>query len=117
MKPHIMLVEDEEAVREISVQMLNLLGYEVSAAGDGSEAMALFGEDPARFDLLMLDMNLPGMTGRQLLAELRKQRPEVRAIFCTGETELDQEPEDPPHLSKPFRLAELKSCIETQLRS
>lgn len=116
-KPHIMLVEDEEAVREISTQMLTMLGYEVSAAADGQEALALYSQNPARFDLLMLDLNLPGMTGKQLLNEIRKQSPTVRAVFCSGDPDLETGPEDPPHLNKPFRLAELKIFIETQLRA
>jgi CheY-like chemotaxis protein len=114
-RPHIMLVEDEEAVREISTQMLNLLGYEVSTACDGLEALRLYGQNPASYDLLMLDINLPGMSGKQLLEEIRKQSPAVRAIFCSGDPDLEPGPDEPPHLRKPFRLAELKTCIETQL--
>ncbi len=115
MKPHILLVEDEDAVREISTQMLTLLGYQVTSAVDGPEALSVFTRDPSSFDLLMLDLNLPGMSGRQLLLELRKLRPDARAIFCSGDPEPESNPGDPPHLYKPYRLVELKSCIESQL--
>lgn len=114
-KPHILLVEDEEAVREISTQMLNLLGYQVTSALDGPDALRVFAGDPGQFDLLMLDLNLPGMSGRQLLVELRKVRPNAPAIFCSGDPDPDPAPGDPPHLYKPYRLVELKSCIESQL--
>lgn len=115
MKPHILLVEDEDAVREISTQMLSLLGYQVTAAVDGPDALRVFGPNPGQFDLLMLDLNLPGMSGRQLLAELRKLRPETPAIFCSGDPDPNPPAGDPPHLHKPYRLVELKSCIESQL--
>ena len=117
MKPHILLVEDEDAVREISTQMLTLLGYQVTSAVDGPDALRVFSGDPARFDLLMLDLNLPGMSGRQLLQELRKLRPEARAIFCSGDPDPNPPAGDPPHLFKPYRLVELKACIESQLSS
>jgi CheY-like chemotaxis protein len=116
-KPHILLVEDEDAVREISTQMLTMLGYQVTSAVDGPEAIRVFTREPDQFDLLMLDLNLPGMSGRQLLRELRKLRPDVRAIYCSGDPEPDSSPGDPPHLYKPYRLMELKSCIESQLSS
>lgn len=115
MKPHILLVEDEEAVRDISTQMLTLLGYQVTTAVDGPDALRVFGEDPARFDLLMLDLNLPGMSGRQLLGEMRKLRPTAPAVFCSGDPDPDPAPGDPPYLYKPYRLAELKTCIESLL--
>jgi two-component system cell cycle sensor histidine kinase/response regulator CckA len=114
-KPHILLVEDEEAVREISTQMLRMLGYEVTSAVDGTQALHVIQQDPTLYDLFMLDLNLPGMSGRQLLQELRKLRPDARAIFCSGDPEPDSTPGDPPHLYKPYRLVELKSCIESQL--
>jgi CheY-like chemotaxis protein len=114
-KPHILLVEDEDAVRDISTQMLNLLGYQVTTAVDGLDALGVFSSNPAQFDLLMLDLNLPGMSGRQLLTEMRKLRPGTPAIFCSGDPDPDPAPGDPPHLYKPYRLVELKSCIESQL--
>jgi CheY-like chemotaxis protein len=113
--PHILLVEDEEAVRDISTQMLTLLGYQVTAVVDGPAALAVFKQDPARFDLLMLDLNLPGMTGRQLLLELRRIRPDAPAIFCSGDPDPDPPAGDPPHLFKPYRMVDLKSCIDSQL--
>lgn len=117
MKAHILLVDDEDAVRDICSQMLARLGYEVTAAADGPDALRVFSGDPARFDLLMLDLNMPGMSGRQLLKELRKVRPEAPAIFCSGDPDPDTAPGDPPQLHKPYRLVELKACIEAQLAS
>lgn len=116
MKPHILLVDDEEAVRMISVQMLEMLGYRVSAAEDGPHALELFRQDPGSIDLALLDLNLPGMTGRQVLGEMRRMRPEQKAVFCHGDVQLTPEPDDPPHLLKPYRMAELKRLIDEQLQ-
>lgn len=115
MKPHILLVDDEEAVRLISVQMLEMLGYEVSSAEDGPKALELFRKTATGFDLALLDLNLPGMNGRQLLAEIRQLRPEQKALFCHGDAQISPLPEDPPHLLKPYRMAELKRLIDEQL--
>ncbi len=112
---HILLVEDEDLVREISTRMLEHLGYRVTSAVDGPDALRRFGENPAQYDLLMLDLNLPGMSGRQLLDELRKMRPGAPAIFCSGDPDPNPPAGDPPYLYKPYQLGELKSCIESQL--
>jgi CheY-like chemotaxis protein len=114
-KPHILLVDDEEAVRQISAQMLEMLGYRVSAAEDGPTALELFRAGDGRFDLALLDINLPGMSGRQLLSELRAIRPELKAVFCHGDGNLSPLADDPPHLLKPYRMAELKRLIEELL--
>jgi len=114
-KPHILLVDDEEAVRQISVQMLEMLGYRVSAAADGDEALAVYRRDSAGIDLALLDLNMPGMNGRQLLGEMRRLNPAIKALFCHGDVQLNPLPGDPPHLRKPYRMAELKRLIDEQL--
>ena len=80
----ILVVEDEADVRSYLVETLRDLNYRVSEASDGSEALALFETDPPRVDLLLTDIVMPGMNGRQLADELRRRQPELKVLFMTG---------------------------------
>ena len=75
-----MLVEWGEAV-------LERLGYQVTALTDSTEALKTFSSDPSRFDLVITDQTMPGMTGVQLARELLKIRPDIPIILCTGHSE------------------------------
>jgi two-component system NtrC family sensor kinase len=82
----ILLVEDNDAVREYAMTALGELGYAVLSAGDASEAMAIV-ERGTRFDLLFTDVVLPGgVNGRELATEILKLRPDVPVLFTTGYT-------------------------------
>lgn len=79
----VLVVEDEEHVRELVVEALRESGLEVMQAGDSVQAMALL-DTGLRFDLLLTDVGLPGLNGRQL-AEIARQRvPQIKVIFMTG---------------------------------
>jgi len=80
----ILVVEDEADVRSYLVETLRDLNYRVREASDGSEALALFDTDPLRVDLLLTDIVMPGMNGRQLADELRRRQPELKVLFMTG---------------------------------
>jgi len=79
----ILLVEDEAAMRAILVETLNGLGYRTIQAGDAAAALAAIdaGEAP---DLLITDVGLPGLNGRQLADQVRLRRPGTRVLFITG---------------------------------
>jgi signal transduction histidine kinase/CheY-like chemotaxis protein len=80
----ILVVEDEADVRSYLVETLRDLNYRVREASDGTEALALFDTDPLRVDLLLTDIVMPGMNGRQLADELRRRQPELKVLFMTG---------------------------------
>jgi CheY-like chemotaxis protein len=83
----ILVVEDDNLVREFVVGQLRALGYSVEAAPDASEALRLV-DGGLSFDLLFTDVVMPGgMNGRQLAQEIRKRRPQVRVLFTSGYTE------------------------------
>jgi PAS domain S-box-containing protein len=84
---HILLVDDEPAVIEMGSQMLQRLGYRVSGHCESPDALALFREDPRRFDLVITDLTMPKMTGKELALELRRVRPDIPIILCTGFSE------------------------------
>jgi CheY-like chemotaxis protein len=80
----ILVVEDEPDVRQLAVETLRALGYEVIEAADGPGALKLL---KARGDirLLFTDVGLPGgITGRQLADAARRDRPELKVLFTTG---------------------------------
>jgi len=83
----ILLVDDEEAIVRMVRQMLERLGYEVTARTGSVEAQMVFKADPDAFDLVITDMTMPNMTGIELSQQLKKIRPGIPVIICTGFSE------------------------------
>jgi PAS domain S-box-containing protein len=83
----VLLVEDEEIVRNLGVRILAELGYRVIRAGNGDEAIALAREHGERIDLLLTDVVMPGMSGRELANRLTRIHPETRVLFTSGYTD------------------------------
>ena len=115
----ILVVEDEERVRHMSVDALRSLGYTVVQASDGAQALAVLQIQP-RVDLLFTDVVMPGMTGRQLADAARRQRPELQVLFTTGYTRnavVHNGVLDPgvAFLSKPFAIDQLARKIRQVL--
>jgi CheY-like chemotaxis protein len=82
----VLVVEDEAAVRLLVVEVLNDLGYRVLEAKDGQGALAII-DSEARIDLLVTDVGLPVMNGRQLAEFARARRPGLKVLFMTGYAE------------------------------
>ena len=80
----ILFVEDEEDMVFLVGQLLESLGYEVITRANGMDVLALFREQPDRFDLVITDMTLPGMTGERLAEQIKKIRHDTPIILCTG---------------------------------
>jgi PAS domain S-box-containing protein len=83
----VLLVEDEEVVRNLARRILRDSGYDVIEAGSGEEALRLAGECLGRIDLLLTDVVMPGMNGRELADRLAQIRPGTRVVFMSGYTE------------------------------
>ena len=81
---HLLLVDDERALLEMNATMLRRLGYRVTAISDSLEALAAFTAAPQRFDLVLSDQTMPGLTGKQLASRLLALRPEIPFLLCTG---------------------------------
>ena len=79
----VLVVEDETAVRELVVDVLQELGYRAVEAGDGAAGLKLL-ESGIRVDLLVTDIGLPGLNGRELADAARKHRPDLKILFMTG---------------------------------
>ena len=78
----ILFVEDEAALRELVVQILTPLGFEVLVAADGYEAIRFLVERPV--DLLFTDIVMPGLNGFDLAAQAKLLRPDLKVLYATG---------------------------------
>ena len=81
---HILLVDDEPAVLKAEHHILERLGYQVTRAESGPEALEFFRESPARFDLVLTDMTMPLMTGDKLAKAVVNIRNDIPVVICTG---------------------------------
>lgn len=80
----VLVVEDQEQLRNLVSGVLRRLGYRVLEATNGKQALALLQEHPTDVQLLLTDVVLPGMSGKQLADTLTSERPEMRTLFMTG---------------------------------
>ncbi len=83
----ILVVEDEKAVRELTVRILQQLGYRVLTASGGDEALKISHAHTGRIALLLTDVVMPGMSGRQLADALTITRPDIKVLYLSGYTE------------------------------
>jgi PAS domain S-box-containing protein len=80
----ILYVDDERKLADVSRRMLENQGYQVTVSTDSAGAVGLLMSDPDRFDLVITDQTMPGMSGTELTAELLKINPDIPVILCTG---------------------------------
>jgi CheY-like chemotaxis protein len=80
----VLLVDDEEMILEVGLSMLITLGYKVLTARSGREAAELYLEKKKKIDLVVLDMIMPGMGGKETFEELKKIDPDVRVLLSSG---------------------------------
>jgi PAS domain S-box-containing protein len=84
---HILLIDDEETLIDLGKNMLKKLGYKVETRTSPLEALEIFRAAPRKFDLVISDMTMPGMTGDILASEMMKIRSDIPVIICTGYSE------------------------------
>ncbi len=116
---HILIVEDDTAMRELSVSLLQTMGATVREAGTGSDALAILKENGDDIDLLLSDVMLPGrMNGPDIAKKALKLYPKLKVLYMSGNTKDALEVgagEDTQLLQKPFRRSELASKITLAL--
>jgi len=83
-KETILFVDDEETIVRLGKELLSQLGYTVEVHTSSQEALNAFRHNPQRFDLVITDQTMPGLTGEALSRELLRIRPELPIILCTG---------------------------------
>ncbi|MBN2232283.1 MAG: transporter substrate-binding domain-containing protein [Deltaproteobacteria bacterium] len=115
----ILLVDDEDDVREVGRILLEGLGYEVLLTASAEDALAVYDREQDGIDLVILDLNMPGMGGEACLRELRRRRHALRVIIASGWLP-DRERQDAAaqgivQLAKPYSLSRLATAIRELL--
>lgn len=116
----IFVVEDEPAVLQLAVRALGALGYRVFSAADGASALRLAEAHDGPIDLLLTDLIMPGMNGRELAETLQARRPGLRVLFMSGYTADILHGgaaafDDAAVLAKPFSIQQLAARIRAAL--
>jgi signal transduction histidine kinase/CheY-like chemotaxis protein len=108
---HLLLVEDEAAVRELTVEMLQSLGHTVCVAASGREALSVL-RSPAQLDLMLTDFAMPEMNGAELISAAVHIRPDLPVLLFSGYVPLaEQAGITGALLRKPFTAAELDAAL------
>jgi DNA-binding response OmpR family regulator len=120
-RPHVLMVEDEEAIRDLVAFHLKLSDFDFTAVGNGTDALRLAGERP--FDVILLDILLPGIDGITVCQAVRREGPnrETPILMLTARSEesdrvvgLESGADD--YLTKPFGVRELLARLKALLR-
>ena len=105
-------------VRKVTGRMLENSGYDIMEAVDGMEGLTIFKEHRERISLILLDLSMPGMSGREVLSELRSIDPQVNVVILTGYSMLNEElMTSEMVVQKPFDQNDLAHKVRAALES
>jgi CheY-like chemotaxis protein len=115
------VVDDHPVVRQVTAKMLSALGYKVTTAHDGVEALEYYTEHANDIDLVILDMVMPRMGARECFRQLKSINKDVRAILSTGYVKNNVVHEImvdgmAAFIQKPFELSQIAETVERVLR-
>ncbi len=118
MKGRILIVDDEEAARKSLMDILRLEGYQVATAGDGKRGLELLADEP--FDLMLLDLKMPGLGGLAVLEQARQLAPETKVILFTAHGSLESaiqalRKDAHDYILKPAKPAEIIASVDRAL--
>jgi signal transduction histidine kinase len=116
----VLVVEDQKDVRQLADVILANLGFQVLQAEDGPHALALAQTHTGPIRMMLTDVIMPGMNGRELAVRLKELRPETRVLFMSGYTDRIMSPDgilDPSvaYLQKPFTADQLSAAVRSVL--
>ena len=119
MQPRLLVVDDEEKVRKYLSSLLRNRGYQVDAAPDGISALEMVNH--ADFDVVLLDVLMPGPDGLEVLQEIKRQKPHIEVIMLTGNASVNTGVEGIrlgafDYLLKPLDLNALTECLSEALK-
>jgi two-component system, cell cycle sensor histidine kinase and response regulator CckA len=118
----VLLVEDEPSVRTVAREVLRREGYEVLVAGRGDEALDVAARHPRPIHLLLSDVVMPGLSGRDLWDRFSASRPDAKVLFMSGyidDAVVRHRIRDAglPFLQKPFSLVALADAVRGAIES
>ena len=113
---HVLVVDDEPDVRDLLVEYFRDAGHEVSAAADGTEAVADITRHPTKYGLIISDLQLPGIDGLGVLKAAKAANPSVTVIIVTGYASVDSAVRAVrlgayDYLTKPFTLGQIEVIV------
>ncbi|OGW96699.1 MAG: hypothetical protein A2Z81_01730 [Omnitrophica WOR_2 bacterium GWA2_45_18] len=115
-KQRILVVDDEEDIREIVAEILSNAGYDVDVAGDGVEALAKINDKRNQYHLVLSDYDMPTKKGLQLASDLKGINPDLPVILLSGTPDIEEAAKPYSNikevLKKPFGMALLKDRVE-----
>jgi CheY-like chemotaxis protein len=116
----VLVVEDEEMLRDMAAAMLESFGFSVMKAKDGVEAMEIFGKHQSEIQFVLSDLTMPRMNGWETLTALRKLQPNIPVILASGYDKAHVMEGDHPELpqaflAKPYNLNALRDAISQAL--
>jgi PAS domain S-box-containing protein len=117
----ILLVDDEEYVRDVAKRQLERLGYKAITANDGIDAVDIYKKKKKKIDLVLLDMVMPNLAGKETFRELKNINPDIKVILISGFSRNGRAAEIIKEgalafLQKPFKLYELSKALAGVLR-
>lgn len=110
--PTILVVEDDAIVRMLIVDVLEELEYKVLEADGSEQALEVLQDQTQQINLMMTDVGLPGMDGRELAIKARELRPALEVLFASGYAESIAVPEDMHMIGKPFSIDQLRDKVK-----
>ena len=115
----LLVVEDEKKLCDMIAKSLHQAGYEVDTCNDGEEALEMICAE--MYDLIVLDLNLPGMDGMDILRELRKENEETKVLILSARSQIADKVEGldagaNDYMEKPFHLLELEARVRSLTR-
>ncbi|WDG77982.1 response regulator [Pseudomonas chlororaphis] len=111
----ILVVEDDTIVRMLIVDVLEELEFKVLEAAGSEEALTRLQDNALRIDLMMTDVGLPGMDGKELAARARALRPQLPVLFASGYAENIEVAAGMAVIGKPFSIDQLRNKVRTLL--
>jgi two-component system cell cycle sensor histidine kinase/response regulator CckA len=121
---HILLIDDEAVVREIGCEMLESLGYQCIPAETGEEGIQLYKENIDKIALVILDIEMPGISGDKVYGMLKELDPDLKILLISGYAKnyleakyFKQKLNHSTFMAKPFQLHQLSQKLETIMGS
>jgi two-component system cell cycle sensor histidine kinase/response regulator CckA len=112
--PTVLVIDDDEYVREIAIASINSLGFVAVGGSDLDSAMEIVSKTPS-LQVLLSDMSLQSATGPGLVRQVLRNRPDIKVVFMTGGVDDISFRRTDPVLCKPFNLQRLRTAIDTVL--